>query len=221
MLSYDAARRLSGTGESDPFSSEQEFLSMRNMSTIAALLVVAVMTLAMPGTAAEPQSADHFFELREAVNKRLKETISKPLEGTTYALPASKEQFDLALHLFPDREFIEHVTKSEEYRGGTSATLVLNLDKELLAKHEQGSSKTMTATVLLNHYLQGLEKLGFRSPGSPGATMSAVQMASNVRFIEGDPSIVVEATVFVAPQERQAIVTLHARERLQPSQPTK
>lgn len=192
---------------------------MRNKSTIAALCSMAVIITALPAAAAEPHSADHFFQLRAAVNQRLKETIAQPLDGTKYALPASKEQFDLALRLFPDREFIEHVTKSEEFRGGSSATLVLNLDEELLAKHNQGSSKTMTATVLLNHYLQGLEKLGFRSPGSPGATMSAVQMASNVRFIEGDPSIVVEATVFVAPQERQAIVTLHVRERLDPSQP--
>ncbi|TWT30841.1 hypothetical protein [Blastopirellula retiformator] len=181
------------------------------LAVLASLLVVISVTLISADQSLK--SRDSFFALREEVNKHLLARIAAPLPGTTRALPVD-EHLALTLQLFPDRDFIEHTLKQRDWSGGTSANIILNLDEQFLAQHPQGDSQSMMATVLLEHYLQDLEKLGFRGPGSPGCAVGMVQMANDYRFVDGDPSITVHAIVFVAPQERQAIIRLETHERL-------
>lgn len=194
---------------------------MRRLRWLLISLTLVACCATMRESLAEAPSSpsiDGFFRQREAISAKLRANIAHPLSGTKIALPLGVA-IDAALRPFPHREHIEFMLRGGDWERVAKTTLILDLDPEFLAAHQQPDAKTMASTDLLNHYLQGLEELGFEKPGAPGKAVMRVEMVENERRIPGDPSFVVRAFVVVAPAERQAVVKLEIVEQLrQPKQ---
>ncbi|PQO44985.1 hypothetical protein [Blastopirellula marina] len=194
---------------------------MRRLRWLLMGMTLVACFVAVHKSFAEAPSApsiDSFFRQREAISAKLRENIAQPLPGTKIALPLGVA-LDAALRPFPHREHIEFVIGRGDWERVAKTTLILDLDAEFLAEHKQPDAKTMASTELLNHYLQGLEELGFEKPGAPGKAVMRVEMVESERRIPDDPSFVVRAFVVVAPAERQAVVKLEIHEQMrQPKQ---
>jgi hypothetical protein len=158
--------------------------------------------------------ADDFFQIRNSVYSLLHERANTPIDGVTIILPPTESSLQEIAKPFPDDTHIQNVVRGGDWLGGGGFQLLLNLEDSALPTDRQGYSKTMTATVLLNHYFSDLEKLGLRRRGSPGVVMGRIQSAQNEWFSEPDQFVSVEATVFVSRESQQAIVIGRVRERL-------
>ncbi len=92
-------------------------------------------------------------------------------------------------------------------------TILLNLTPEAtVVKGHMIHSETMAATVLLNHVFSHLDALGYKTQGTPGVVISAVQYATNTwHFERKAPNgqklvLTVTGEVFLSRGDKQAIL---------------
>lgn len=184
--------------------------SLTRKQLTAAAVAIFALALWFGRTSAGPSASD-FFQHRAAILAELQSRILQPPSGVQVVLPPTKHSPQEAISHAKESHIL-HVLKRQDWSGVNTFSLLLNLDETVLHAAEQGNSHTMTATKLMEHYFSGLTQHGLEKRGN-GFTVGLAQMAAGSWASAGD-LLVVEGTVFVAPQEKQAIVKGVIRERL-------
>ena len=155
--------------------------------------------------------AEGFFQQRAAVYATLSKQMESVPPGVKTRLPPSLE----TLRKTPrpiEESHIRHVIQRTDWNSVGNFSLLLDLDETVLVRGEQGSSETMAAAKLLQHYFGCLASHGLVSR-SRSLVVGSLQSASAV-WVSADDSLLIEGTIFVSPKEKQAIVTGLIREQL-------
>ena len=174
---------------------------------VAALIAITLLF----GRSFAAYTHSGFFQQRASIFAELQSRIQQEPAGTTIILPPNDESRQETIP-HADESHVRRVVRQQEWNSTSTFTLLVNLDEAVLPPEEQGNSKTMAATKLLEHYFGGLGAHGLARRNG-GVTAGILQMASEC-WASADELIFVEGTVFVAPTEKQAIVKGVIRERL-------
>lgn len=182
---------------------------------VAIGIVVGITTTkVLNQAAAASQSTSQFLETRDSVYSLLNDRLRAPFRGVTILLPAAPSAEGKVLNPFPEPSHIQQILREQAWQGSAMFQMLLELDESAMPASGEASSNTLAATVLLEHYFSELENLGLRRRGSPGVVMGKVQSSRNEWYSDEGQSITVQGTVFVAPDSKQAIVTVTVHERL-------
>lgn len=195
----------------------------------ALFLILLVLALAGVGslhrTRLVIEAEEEFFDLREKVRKNLFEQAGAALDGVTVTMPTpEKLRTSLVDNTISNEEHIQSVLHGPEWFGirplprdewnsTHNFQLLLKLDERAFPQGTTLRSGDMTAMILLDHYFGNLSELGFRSLGQGSTAMGQVQSASSEWIMDGNRSIVVSGTVFVAEESKEAIVLGTIREQ--------
>lgn len=186
------------------------FRSNQKMLMVVGIAVVMAIALFYPLSFGN-STAEGFFQQRAAVYATLSKQMEFVPPGVKTRLPPKLE----TLRKTPrpiDESHIRSVIQRTDWNSVSNFSLLLDLDETVLVPGEQGSSETMAAAKLLQHYFGGLANQGLVSR-SRSLVVGSLQSASAV-WVSADESLLIEGTIFVSPAEKQAIVTGLIREQL-------
>jgi hypothetical protein len=181
------------------------------MKNLAISILVALTVCSCSREKNDSYSVSDFLSDRNAVLNYLSDSFTQPLEGTEMTdLSAKAKPLDPR---FPGDEHIRSVLKRQRWAGHKQYHFALDLSDAILSSTDQGSSNTMVATRILDHYFSGLSKCGFRNQGSPNVLVDDdIQYAGNVWYREGSNNISVFGTVYVDRNEKSALVVMNLSE---------
>jgi hypothetical protein len=148
-------------------------------------------------------SLETFLDNREQVLTLLRDNFKQAPEGTSFATRLDVNAGDV---LFPGRDHIRLVVKSQAWHTSRGFKAFLDLTDSYTAKHDQASSETCTARQLLDHFLGGLEGLGVQNRGTPGGTWIAKTQSVEQHWSLNDYTIQVMANVVVYSNSRSAAI---------------
>lgn len=182
-----------------------------NPKTLIVVGIAAVMATTLFYTLSFGSSkAEGFFQQRAAVYATLSKQMEFAPSGVKTRLPPTLETLGETPR--PVKEsHIRSVLQRGDWNSVGNFSLLLDLDETVLVPGKQGSSETMAAAKLLQHYFGGLANQGLVSR-LRGVVVGSLQSASAV-WVSADDSLLVEGTIFVSPAEKQAIVTGLIREQ--------
>ncbi len=174
----------------------------------AALLFIMIFSL---NRTPRSYSLESFLKDRYAARSFLEKSFAVIPEGASLTkLSKKQDAFDAD---YPGDAHIRSVVKRQRWTSHSHYQFTLDLSEAMLSSHNQGSSDTMVATELLNHFFAGLSKLGFRNQGSPNTLLTdPVRYASNVWYKEHSNNISISGSVFVAIKDRAALVVVDISE---------
>src|SRR5262245_46320034 len=119
---------------------------------MAALFITVVAAVMVHRVAFAFGSTADFFKLRRSVYTLLQEQTTTPIEGVTIKLPPTGNMQRRIVKQVPPDAHIQSVVRQRDWLSSSSFQFVLDLDDSVLPVEKQGSSATMAATTLLNHY---------------------------------------------------------------------
>jgi len=181
---------------------------------VTAAIVIAVTVALFAYREADASSrVDDAIRLRNAINTALQTGASTPPRGVAIILPPGEDKLAGLVNPLLDDAHVRNILSQRDWQESSQFQLLLDLTPAALPTEKQGSSETMTATGLLNHYFGELDKIGLTRRGSPGVVMSRVQSSCNEWH---DPlgNFSVQGTVFVSPESQQAVVIGQIRAHL-------
>lgn len=174
----------------------------------------ALLWAASESAGSRPSEAevDAYIKLHQQILDTLSESFKQPHPYVSSRAEKSAK-FSWPVEL---QKHEKHLLLTAQYDGQQKKKYVIQLalKPDALPETNNISSDSMQATVLLNHYLRPLERLGLANPSSPLAAISAVQYAAGewvpkeqfTSEVRTDSPAWVEGEVFVSPKDSQAVI---------------
>ncbi|QDV74871.1 hypothetical protein [Botrimarina mediterranea] len=189
-------------------------LRLSKPAAVSAGLVIAVaVAMIVYREAAASSRVDDGVRFRNAINATLHASVNTQPQGVAVILPPTNDKLAGFVNPLSDEAHIRSVLNQRDWQESSQFQLLLELTPSALPAEKQGSSETMAATVLLNHYFGGLEKIGLSRRGSQGVVIGKVQSSRN-EWHDPMGNFYVDGAVFVSPESKQAIVIGHIRAHL-------
>lgn len=180
---------------------------------LGAVVVFGLLTISGGGVAREVDavSVDQFLVNKKAMYEALNERLRVPPEGMMMGEAYRNEALAPKLASVPSDSYVRIAAKGR-YDSIAHTEFVIDLSGSSLPMSSLNERQDI-ARFIVNYYYEPLLLQGFERNGN-GGTIGRTAMVSerwNRRF---DPTLEVSTRVMVAPESKEAVVTMEIRERL-------